>query len=344
MHNSIFLRALQKNKLDTPPIWLMRQAGRYLPEYQIIRRKFKDFLDMCKRPEICAELVMQPIQRYNLDAAILFSDILTIPDAFDLGLKFYEGEGPIFERPINTVNDISSLCEFDESKLNYVYKAVEITKENLSSTIPLIGFCGSPWTLVAYSIEGGSSKDFKKTKDFISMHPSAVKQLLEKVTSACFLYLKEQVKSGIDAIQIFDSWADLLDVNQFSEFSLNFTKDLVQMLKNDDVTNHVPIILFEKAPPIEVVDIALDGLACMSLHHSNCLESAKSKLQNKYAIQGNLDPKVLTLSEKEITQQTEMLLDTMRDYPGFIFNLGHGITPNINPDKIQVMIDTIRNS
>tara|TARA_B100001027_G_scaffold38009_1_gene23770 strand:- start:60 stop:1094 length:1035 start_codon:yes stop_codon:yes gene_type:complete len=344
MHNSIFLRALQKNKLDTPPIWLMRQAGRYLPEYQIIRRKFKDFLDMCKRPEICAELVMQPIQRYNLDAAILFSDILTIPDAFDLGLKFYEGEGPIFERPINTVNDISSLCEFDESKLNYVYKAVEITKENLSSTIPLIGFCGSPWTLVAYSIEGGSSKDFKKTKDFISMHPSAVKQLLEKVTSACFLYLKEQVKSGIDAIQIFDSWADLLDVNQFSEFSLNFTKDLVQMLKNDDVTNHVPIILFEKAPPIEVVDIAFDGLACMSLHHSNCLEGAKSKLQNKYAIQGNLDPKVLTLSEKEITQQTEMLLDTMRDYPGFIFNLGHGITPNINPDKIQVMIDTIRNS
>ena len=343
MYDSLFLRALQKNKLETPPIWLMRQAGRYLPEYQLIRRRFKDFLDMCKHPEICAELVMQPIQRYDLDAAILFSDILTIPDAFDLGLKFYEGEGPVFERPINTVNDISSLCEFDEGKLSYVYRAVEITKENLSSTIPLIGFCGSPWTLVAYSIQGGSSKDFKKTKDFISMHPNEVKQLLEKITSACFLYLKEQVKSGIDAIQIFDSWADLLDVNQFNEFSLKFTKDLVRMLKDDDVTNHVPIILFEKAPPIEFTKIPFDGLACMSLHHSNSLNEAKNKLHDKFAIQGNLDPKVLTLTEKEITKETEMILDTMADYPGFIFNLGHGITPNIHPDKIQVMIDTIRN-
>ena len=191
MNNSTFLQALHREKNDIPPIWFMRQAGRYLPEYQKIRKNYKNFLDMCKEPRTCAELALQPIERFDLDASILFSDILTIPDAFNLGLAFHEGEGPKFSNPISTPQDIARLEDFQIEKLSYVYKAVEETKKILPATLPLIGFCGSPWTLAAYSIEGGGSKDFAKTKKFISDHPEAVKDYLEIITDACFQYLKQ---------------------------------------------------------------------------------------------------------------------------------------------------------
>ena len=213
MNNSPFLKALRREQNDVPPIWFMRQAGRYLPEYQKIRRNYKNFLDMCKEPRTCAELALQPIERFDLDASILFSDILTIPDAFNLGLAFHEGEGPKFSNPISTPQDIARLEDFEIEKLSYVYKAIEETKKILPATLPLIGFCGSPWTLAAYSIEGGGSKDFAKTKKFISDHPEAVKDYLEIITDACFQYLKQQVLSGVNALQIFDSWADLLNPN-----------------------------------------------------------------------------------------------------------------------------------
>ena len=207
IENSIFLKALNKEKLSTPPIWYMRQAGRYMPEYRAVRKNFKNFLDMCKNPEVCCELALQPINAFNLDAAILFSDILTIPDALGLGVKFLEGEGPVFDNPIKISKDVINLPDFEPDNLSYVYKAVSNIKNALPKNIPLIGFSGSPWTLAAYSIEGRSSKNFEYTKSFIRNNEEEAHIFLQKLTDACFIYLKKQVEAGADVIQIFDSWS-----------------------------------------------------------------------------------------------------------------------------------------
>ena len=342
MNNSTFLQALRREQNDIPPIWFMRQAGRYLPEYQKIRKNYKNFLDMCKEPRTCAELALQPIERFDLDASILFSDILTIPDAFNLGLAFHEGEGPKFSNPISTPQDISRLEDFDIGKLSYVYKAVEETKKILPATLPLIGFCGSPWTLAAYSIEGGGSKDFAKTKKFISDHPEAVKDYLEIITDACFQYLKQQVLSGVNALQIFDSWADLLNPNDLETYSLEYTRKLTGKLKEDLVTSKTPIILFEKAPQRKISDILFEDLSCISLHWSESIERVSENLKGQFAIQGNLNPSFLLESDEIIQAETKKICSAMQNFPGFIFNLGHGITPNIKPEKVQVMIDAVR--
>ena len=342
MNNSTFLQALRREQNDIPPIWFMRQAGRYLPEYQKIRKNYKNFLDMCKEPRTCAELALQPIERFNLDASILFSDILTIPDAFNLGLAFHEGEGPKFSNPISTPQDISRLEDFDIGKLSYVYKAVEETKKILPATLPLIGFCGSPWTLAAYSIEGGGSKDFAKTKKFISDHPEAVKDYLEIITDACFQYLKQQVLSGVNALQIFDSWADLLNPNDLETYSLEYTRKLTGKLKEDLVTSKTPIILFEKAPQKKISDILFEDLSCISLHWSESIKRVSENIKGQFAIQGNLNPSFLLQSDEIIEAETKKICSSMKNFPGFIFNLGHGITPDIRPEKVQVMIDAVR--
>ena len=305
MNNSTFLQALRREQNDIPPIWFMRQAGRYLPEYQKIRKNYKNFLDMCKEPRTCAELALQPIERFDLDASILFSDILTIPDAFNLGLAFHEGEGPKFSNPISTPQDIARLEDFQIEKLSYVYKAVEETKKILPATLPLIGFCGSPWTLAAYSIEGGGSKDFAKTKKFISDHPEAVKDYLEIITDACFQYLKQQVLSGVNALQIFDSWADLLNPNELETYSLEYTRKLARKLKEDVVTSNTPIILFEKAPQKKISDILFEDLSCISLHWSDSIESVSENLKGQFAIQGNLNPLFLLESDEIIQAETK---------------------------------------
>ena len=342
MNNSPFLQALRREKNDIPPIWFMRQAGRYLPEYQKIRKNYKNFLDMCKEPRTCAELALQPIERFDLDASILFSDILTIPDAFNLGLAFHEGEGPKFSNPISTPQDIARLEDFEIGKLSYVYKAVEETKKILPATLPLIGFCGSPWTLVAYSIEGGGSKDFAKTKKFISDHPEAVKDYLEIITDACFQYLKQQVLSGVNALQIFDSWADLLNPNDLETYSLEYTRKLARKLKQDVVTSNIPLILFEKAPQKKISDILFEDLSCISLHWSESIERVSENLKGQFAIQGNLNPLFLLEADEIIQAETKKICDAMKNFPGFIFNLGHGITPDIKPEKVQVMVDAVR--
>ena len=342
MNSSNFLKALNLQKHDTPPIWLMRQAGRYLPEYQKIRRDYKNFLDMCKKPEICARLALQPIERYDLDASILFSDILTVPDAFGLGLAFYEGEGPKFSNPISEPENIANLKSFDLNTLDYVFRAVEETKKILPVDLPLIGFCGSPWTLAAYSIEGSGSKDFKKTKQFLSEQPQALKDFLNILTDACFRYLKQQVLSGVNAIQIFDSWADLLTTKDLETFSLIYTRKLAQMLKDDHTTKKIPIILFEKAPNMNIQDLVFKDLSCISLYWQEDIKNASTTLRNKLAIQGNLNPKVLLESDEIIWNETKKICQIMKNYPGFIFNLGHGVTPNIDPKKVEVMIKAIR--
>ena len=342
MNDSKFLNALKLKPNSTPPIWFMRQAGRYLPEYQEIRKNYSNFLDMCKEPKTCAKLALQPIERFDLDASILFSDILTIPDALDLGLAFHEGEGPKFSNPISKPEDINTLISFDENTLSYVFNAVEETKKLLPADLPLIGFCGSPWTLAAYSIEGGGSKDFKKTKNFMRDHPSALHDFLEILCDACYRYLRQQVLSGVNALQIFDSWADLLNAQELEIFSLQYTKKITQKLKSDPITKNIPIILFEKDPKQKITDLIFDDLSCISLHWKNDIEAISKSVKNNIAIQGNLNPMILSESDEIIYQEVQRLCSIMFEYPGFIFNLGHGITPDINPQKVQTMIKAVR--
>ena len=342
MKDSKFLRALDLKSNTIPPVWFMRQAGRYLPEYQKIRKNYSNFLDMCKEPKTCAELALQPIERFNLDASILFSDILTIPDALNLGLAFHEGEGPKFSNPISSTDDINNIDTFDVNSLDYVFRAVEETKNLIPANLPLIGFCGSPWTLAAYSIEGGGSKDFQKTKTFMAENPNALHDFLEILSDACYQYLKQQVLSGINAIQIFDSWADLLSEDELDLFSLSYTKKITQKLKNDPITKHIPIILFEKNPNKDITDLIFKDLSCISLYWNSDIRILSESLKNDIAIQGNLDPKVLGKSDETIQEEVRKICSIMKGYPGFIFNLGHGITPDIEPAKVEVMIKAIR--
>lgn len=338
---SIFLRALRKENLPIPPIWYMRQAGRYMPEYRAVRKNFKNFLDMCKNPEVCCELALQPIKAFKLDAAILFSDILTIPDAFGLGVKFVENEGPVFQNPIEKVDDIKNLMPFDPENLTYVYEAVTNIKNALPSNIPLIGFCGSPWTLAAYSIEGRSSKDFKKTINFIKENTDESHLFLSKLTDACFLYLRKQVQAGADVIQIFDSWANILDTEDLKNFSFDYIKLLINALKNDSVTSNIPIILFARDPKCSPGALIETSADCLSLYWSmNDFDIQFAR--NKTALQGNLNPKILLESKDVIKTETHKLLEKFEDFPGYVFNLGHGLTPDICPEKVKYLTELVR--
>ena len=339
--DSIFLRALNQEALEIPPIWYMRQAGRYMPEYRAVRSKFKNFLEMCKNPEVCCELALQPINAFKLDASILFSDILTIPDAFGLGVEFLEGEGPVFNNPVKTSKDITNLPEFDPEDLSYVYNAVSNIRNALPSNIPLIGFCGSPWTLAAYSIEGRSSKDFNYTKNFINQNKDSAHLFLEKLTHACFLYLKKQINAGANVIQIFDSWANLLNADEYEFYSMQYIKKLISLLKKDEQTSNIPIILFARDSSFNTNKMTESNADCLSLFW-NIKEIDKPFLQGKVALQGNLNPKILLEDNDLIKDELNKVLNMFSDYPGYVFNLGHGITPDISPDKIKYLTDLIR--
>ena len=338
---SIFLKALNKKTLPVPPIWYMRQAGRYMPEYRAVRKNFKNFLDMCKEPEVCCELALQPINAFELDSAILFSDILTIPDAMGLDVNFLEGEGPVFGNPIKTARDVLDIEDFDTESLSYVYKAVTNIKNALPTHIPLIGFCGSPWTLAAYSIEGRSSKDFLFTRNFIKENNAEAHIFLEKLTNACFAYLKRQIEAGADVIQIFDSWANLLSEEEYKIYSLSYITKLISLLKKDPTTKNIPVILFSREPKAKLQTIMTSNSDCLSLYWSmNNIDLDQTA--DKIAIQGNLNPEILLESNDVIKRETLKILQKYKNYPGYVFNLGHGITPNINPEKIKYLTDLIR--
>ena len=341
IENSIFLKALNKEKLSTPPIWYMRQAGRYMPEYRAVRKNFKNFLDMCKNPEVCCELALQPINAFNLDAAILFSDILTIPDALGLGVKFLEGEGPVFDNPIKISKDVINLPDFEPDNLSYVYKAVSNIKNALPKNIPLIGFSGSPWTLAAYSIEGRSSKNFEYTKNFIRNNEEEAHIFLQKLTDACFIYLKKQVEAGADVIQIFDSWANLLSKKDYETYSLNYIRSLISKLKEDQVTASIPIILFAREPEISCNQMIKVQADCLSLYWKT-KDIDLAFLNGKVALQGNLNPEILLQEDNVIKNEADRILKQFKNYDGYVFNLGHGITPNIDPGKIKLLTDHIR--
>ena len=337
----IFLKALNKEVLKTPPIWFMRQAGRYMPEYREVRKKFKNFLEMCKHPEVCCKLALQPLHSFNLDAAILFSDILTIPDAFGLDVQFIENKGPVFRNPISEPKDIHMLDPFDPENLDYVYKAVTNIKNAIPKHVPLIGFCGSPWTLAAYSIEGKSSKEFHKTLSFLKTNESDVHSLLLKYTDACFLYLRKQVQYGADVIQIFDSWANLLSENDLKKFSFDYITSLISSLKLDPVTKNIPIILFSRDPNCNTQTLIETSADCISLYWSMNNFDINFSF-NKVSIQGNLDPKILLESDETIKRETYKILERFKEYPGYIFNLGHGLTPDIDPDKVKYLTNIVR--
>ena len=347
MKNDRFLRALRREPVDCTPVWLMRQAGRYLPEYRETRAKAGSFLGMAKHPEIACEVTLQPLRRFPLDAAILFSDILTIPDAMGLGLYFADGEGPKFERPVRTHSDIQKLTVPDmETELRYVMDAVRLIRSELNDTVPLIGFSGSPWTLACYMIEGGGSKDFARIKAMAYSDPDALHQLLSVVTDAVIAYLSAQRAAGAQALQVFDTWGGVLSPRLYREFSLQYMDKIAKQLERGQGDDRTPLILFGKGNGAYLDDLAATGTDAVGVDWLTGLDTAAGVIKGRVALQGNLDPTTLYASPEAIRSEVRNALDAYargnggsRD--GHIFNLGHGMSPNMNPDHVAVLVDEV---
>ena len=340
--NDTFLRALRKESVPYTPIWIMRQAGRYLPEYRALRKEAGSFMNLCSNPELACEVTMQPIRRFNLDAAILFSDILTIPDAMGLGLYFEEGEGPKFKSPIGSSRDIKNLIVPDVyEKLDYVFSAVKLIKQELHAALPLIGFSGSPWTVATYMVEGGSSREFLKIKALKDEDPLALKMLLNKIALLTIDYLNAQIEAGAQALMIFDTWGGILEADDYRQFSLSFMQQIIDGLNLKQMESEIPVILFTKGASSKISDMANTGCSALGIDWTMSLSKARDLTQNKMALQGNLNPKILTKSEVEIQQAVDDVLADYGSNPGHVFNLGHGITPDIDPERVKFLVDTV---
>ncbi|MDO8954680.1 MAG: uroporphyrinogen decarboxylase [Gammaproteobacteria bacterium] len=340
IQNDRFLKALRREPVDHTPIWIMRQAGRYLPEYRELRKKAGDFLSLCKNPELACEATMQPIRRFDLDAAILFSDILTIPDAMGLGLSFLEGEGPHFAKTIRSMADVKALPILDPNRdLGYVMQAVKTIKRELHNKVPLIGFSGSPWTLATYMIEGGSSKDFNQAKAMLYKAPEIMKALLTSLSQAVTDYLAAQIDAGVDVVMIFDTWGGLLTPECYREFSLHYMQQVVSTLKSRYPA--IPIILFSKGCAHSLTEMADTGASALGIDWTTSIGKARKLVGNKVALQGNLDPSVLYAEPTKIRSEAARIIHEFGRHPGHIFNLGHGIHPGINPDHVATLIDEV---
>lgn len=338
LKNDNFLRALLQQPVDRQPIWIMRQAGRYLPEYRATRQKAGSFLNLCKTPELACEVTLQPLARFDLDAAILFSDILTIPDAMGLGLQFVENEGPRFSKSLSNEQDIKDLPIPDPySHLAYVMDAVALIKKELNQALPLIGFAGSPWTLACYMLEGGSSgKQFEKIRKMAYANPDLLHLLLEKLSAATLLYLNAQIESGVNAIMLFDTWGGLLSPLQYESFSLSYMRKIIAGLKNN-----TPSLIFTKNAGLSLGKIAESGCNGLGLDWTMDIEYAKSITKGRLALQGNLDPLALFACDELIQSEVARILNSVKAYPGFIFNLGHGILPDTSPEKVKLLVDSV---
>lgn len=342
LKNDRFLRALLKQPVDVTPVWMMRQAGRYLPEYRATREKAGDFMSLCKNAELACEVTLQPLARFPLDAAILFSDILTIPDAMGLGLYFETGEGPRFKKVINTMADVNALPIPDPEKdLGYVMQAVRTIHKELNGRVPLIGFAGSPWTLATYMVEGGSSKDFRKIKAMAYDTPEIVHSLLAKLTQSVISYLNGQILAGAQAIQIFDTWGGNLASNAYLEFSLAYMQQIVNGLIKEHEGRTIPIILFTKNGGQWLETMANTGATALGLDWTCDLGEARLRVGEKVALQGNMDPSVLYANSQAITKEVQRILASYGKGSGHVFNLGHGITPEVNPDNAAVFINAV---
>ncbi|SFV69930.1 Uroporphyrinogen III decarboxylase [hydrothermal vent metagenome] len=334
-----YINALLKKPISRTPIWVMRQAGRYLPEYRATRKKAGDFLSLCKNPELACEVTMQPIDRFDLDAAILFSDILTIPDAMGLELYFSEGEGPKFAKPIQSIKDIEKISVNVNDDLNYVFDAVSTIKKALNNRVPLIGFSGSPWTLATYMIEGGSSKTFSKTKKMLFNNPNELHLLLDKLATSVIHYLKQQILSGVDSIMVFDTWGGVLSKQDYLDFSLKYMQKIVTDIK--EVYPNVPITLFSKNGGKHLNQIANTGCDGIGIDWTVELSDVEQQVGDRVAIQGNLDPAVLYAKPEIIEKEVKKVLSQFKGTTGHIFNLGHGITPDVDPENMKVLVDTV---
>ena len=336
------IRALFRQPVDRTPVWIMRQAGRYLPEYREVRQNAGDFLTLCKTPELACSVTLQPLARFPLDAAIIFSDILTIPDAFKMGLSFKEGEGPCFERPISSIKDIENLPTIDpEIELKYVMDAIRMVKQELKGKVPLIGFAGSPWTIATYMIEGQSSKTFSKIKKWMYREPFALKQLLAHLSVTIAEYLNAQIKAGADVIMIFDTWGGVLSPDDYLNFSLCYMEEIIKNMRRHHNGKPIPIILFTKGVGQNLFSMACSGCDALGLDWTLSLDRARQLIGHKVALQGNLDPAVLYADKKYIEREVKRLLEQFGAGPGHIFNLGHGIYPDVDPENVSVMIEAV---
>ena len=342
LKNDRFLKALMRQPVDRTPVWMMRQAGRYLPEYRAVRAIAGDFMSLCKNTELACEVTLQPLERYEMDAAILFSDILTIPDAMGLGLYFETGEGPKFRKPVRTEADIEALKVIDTaSDLSYVTDAVTMIRRELNGRVPLIGFSGSPWTLATYMIEGQSSRDFARAKTMLYTQPELMHQLLEKLSLSVIDYLNAQIRAGAQVVQIFDTWGGALSHAAYAEFSLAYMQKIVDGLISHHDGRDVPVILFTKGGGLWLEKMADTGCHALGLDWSTDITAAKGRVGDRVALQGNMDPAVLRADPAVIESQVDAILKGFGGGPGHIFNLGHGITPDINPDHVKVFIDAV---
>lgn len=352
LKNDRFLRALRREPVDRTPVWLMRQAGRYLPEYRATRARAGSFLAMAKNPEIACEVTLQPLARFDLDAAILFSDILTIPDAMGLGLYFVDGEGPKFERPVRSAADVARLGVPDmETGLRYVMDAVRTVRRELddgtgASRVPLIGFSGSPWTLACYMVEGGGSKDFARIKAMALNAPAALHALLSVNTDAVIAYLAAQRAAGAQALQVFDTWGGVLSPAMYREFSLPYLVRIARELARGDGATRTPLILFGKGNATHLEALAASGAEGVGVDWLVELGDAARRTQGRVALQGNLDPATLYGAPDAIVAEVRRALDGYaqgnggsRD--GHVFNLGHGMSPDMNPEHVAVLVDEV---
>lgn len=339
LQNDNLIRALKRKPVDHTPIWIMRQAGRYLPEYRALREKMGGFLDMCKNPEVACEITLQPLERFELDAAIIFSDILTIPDAMGLGLYFEQGEGPRFKKPVQTEKDIQALSVPSENDLSYVYEAIKLTRSALSGKVPLIGFSGSPWTVATYMVEGGTTKDFARIKRMMFESPELLHQLLSVLAESMSQYLLAQVKAGAQALMIFDTWGGVLNTQSYQNFSLVYMKQIVSMIKKE--VPDIPVVLFTKNGHQWLEKIAEAGSDAVGLDWTIDIGDARKRVGDKVALQGNMDPMFLYASPEEIRKEAKRILTAFGEHPGHVFNLGHGIHRGVNPDHVKVLVEAV---
>ena len=343
LKNDLYIRALLRQPTDRTPIWVMRQAGRYLPEYRQIRAEAGSFMNLCTNPELACEVTMQPLRRYPLDAAILFSDILTIPDAMGLGLYFAEGEGPKFEKVIRSATDVEQLKRPDPStSLAYVMDAVALIRKTLDGDVPLIGFSGSPWTLATYMIEGGSSKAFAKIKSMIYGDPQTAHLLLDKLADAVIDYLNAQIESGAQAVQIFETWGGVLSPDMFRSFSLHYLEKIVNGLHRSYEGKTIPVVLFCKGCNSHLEALADTGCDGLGVDWTMTLGEARTRVGDRVSLQGNLDPAIMLTNPAIIESQVKATLASFGNGHGHVFNLGHGITPEVDPHHMTVLTESVR--
>ena len=342
LKNDRFLRAMLRQPVDRTPVWMMRQAGRYLPEYRATRAQAGSFLDLCKNAELACEVTMQPLRRYPMDAAILFSDILTIPDALGLGLYFEEGEGPKFHKTVRSEADLAGLASFKaEDDLAYVMNAVSTIRKELNGEVPLIGFSGSPWTLATYMVEGGSSKDFVNIKTMAYDKPELMHALLGLLADAVADYLSAQVRAGAQALQIFDTWGGALSAAGYKEFSLKYMQRIISRLPTEADGRRIPVIVFTKNGGQWLPVIADCGAQVVGVDWTTDIGAARSLVGDRVALQGNMDPSMLYASPARIREEVASILESYGHGTGHVFNLGHGITPGVNPDNVTAFVDAV---